>query len=158
MKRFGETANGVVKRAAEFPLNLGVRHVVNHSRRFEIWNRAAIEYRGSNPALGDCALAVVLLAHGAVMNGCVEHAHEVLGADELSAAIAGFRYFGVRAAAHVLALPLIDTEEATESADQAYWQAVPSDATLTHAFRAKLVSSPEAFAPLAQADPLRKAL
>lgn len=121
--------------------------MVNHSRQIEIWNRAATESGGSNPAPGDCALAAVLLAHGAVMNGGVAHANEVLSPEELAAAISGFNYFGIPAAAHVLALPLADTEEASEMADQAYWQAVPSDATLTHAFRIKLLSYPEAFAP-----------
>ena len=120
--------------------------MVSHSRQIEIWNRAATEYGGANPAPGDFALAAILLAHGAVMNGGVAHAHEVLSAEELAAAISGFNYFAIPAAAHLLALPPPDTEEASEAADRAYWQAVPSDATLTHAFRIKLLSHPEAFA------------
>jgi hypothetical protein len=121
--------------------------VVSHSRQIEIWNRAATESGGTNPAPGDCALAAILLAHGAVMNGGVAHAHEVLSPEELAAAISGFNYFAIPAAAHVLALPSPDTENASEMADHAYWRAVPSDATLTHAFRIKILSHPEAFAP-----------
>ena len=128
-------------------LNSGVRRVVSHSRQIEIWNRAATESGGTNPAPGDCALAAILLAHGAVMNGGVAHAHEVLSPEELAAAISGFNYFAIPAAAHVLALPSPDTENASEMADHAYWRAVPSDAALTHAFRIKLLSHPEAFAP-----------
>jgi hypothetical protein len=128
-------------------LNAGVRHAVNEPCLIEILNRAATESGGSNPAPGDCALAAILLAHGAVMNGGVAHANEVLSPTELAAAISGFNYFDIPAAAHVLALPPPDTEEASETADQAYWNAVPSDAILTHAFRIKLLSHPGAFSP-----------
>jgi hypothetical protein len=58
-----------------------------------VWNRAALEEGGRAPREGDRALAALLLAHGMVMNGGVQHATEALSADEMAAAAAGFRYF-----------------------------------------------------------------
>lgn len=123
--------------------------MVSHTGQIEIWNRAATESGGTNPAPGDCALTAILLAHGAVMSGGVAHAHEVLSPEELTEAISGFNYFAVPAAAHVLALPSPDTDKPSEMADHAYWPAVPSNATLPDAFRIKLLSHPEVFAPTA---------
>ena len=119
------------------------------SRQDQIWNRACLEATGFEPAAGDKALASLLLAHGLAMNGGVVHALEGLSPAELAAAIAGFKYFGLTAAAHVFEQVPDDTEETEERLDQMYWQAVPSDDALVHAFRIKLVASPEAFAPTA---------
>ena len=129
-------------------LNSSVRRVVNDSRQIEIWNRAATDYGGPTPAAGDRALAAVLLAHGIVMNGGVAHAREVLSQEQLTAAVSGFHYFGIPAAAEALSQSLADTDEASDAADQAYWHAVPGDDMLGRAFRNKLLSAPEAFAPI----------
>lgn len=68
-----------------------------------IWNRACLDFGGPSPAEGDRALAALLQAHGRVMSEGVVHALESLSVEELSEAIAGFRYFGLPRAAEVLA-------------------------------------------------------
>src|SRR3546814_13999228 len=68
----------------------------------QIWNRAALEVGGTNPREGDKALASLLLLHGMAMNGGIDHAVEVLTPLEFSAALAGFRYFGLVRIAELL--------------------------------------------------------
>ena len=85
------------------------------------------------------------------MNGGVLHALEVLTPQELANSISGFHYFGLGAAAQVLAQHYEDTDEAESSSNSAYWHAVPNDEVLSHAFRIKLVACPEAFAPVCAA-------
>lgn len=116
-------------------------------RQDQIWNRACLERGGPSPAAGDIALASLLLAHGLVMNGGVVHALECLSQAEISAAIAGFDYFGLTEAAKVLNEEPDASEETEHRLNQLYWTAVPNDETLVHAFRVKLLASPEAFAP-----------
>lgn len=82
------------------------------------------------------------------MNGGVVHAMGCLSKSELAAAIAGFNYFGLTAASRVFEQAPDDSEETEERLNRMYWQAVPSDETLAHAFRIKLVASPDAFAPV----------
>ena len=118
------------------------------SRQSEIWNRACLEAGGSEPGAGDIALASLLRAHGLAMNGGAVHAMECLSQAELAAAIAGFKYFGLAAAAHVFEQAPDDSEETEERLNRMYWQAVPNDEVLAHAFRIKLVAFPEAFAPI----------
>ncbi|MDH5821965.1 hypothetical protein QFW77_03015, partial [Luteimonas sp. RD2P54] len=124
-----------------------VRHVVKLSRQDQIWNRACLESGGPSPAAGNKALASLLLAHGLAMNGGVVHALECLSQPEVDSAVAGFNYFGLAEAARVFQQPPDDTDETEERLNQLYWVAVPSDETLAHAFRVKLLASPEAFAP-----------
>jgi hypothetical protein len=90
----------------------------------------------------------MLQAHGLIMNGGVLHALEVLTSQELSNSIASYRYFGLGAAAQVLAHHYEDSDESEISSNFAYRQAVPNDEALLHAFRIKLVGCPEAFAPV----------
>lgn len=121
---------------------------MKHSRQDEIWNRACLESGGASPAAGDRALAALLLAHGLAMHGGVVHAMGCLSKSELAAAIEGFNYFGLTAASRVFEQAPDDTEETEERLNRMYWQAVPNDEVLVHAFRIKLVASPEAFAPV----------
>jgi hypothetical protein len=136
------------RRTAAPPLNSSVRHVMNLSREDQIWNRACLESGGASPAAGDQALAALLLAHNLAMNGGVVHALECLSAPEVSAAIAGFNYFGLLGASQVFQLAPDDSEETEERFNQMYWAAVPGDETINTAFRIKFLSSPEAFAPI----------
>ena len=117
------------------------------SRQDQIWNRACLESGGQSPAVGDQALASLLLAHSLAMNGGVVHALECLSQPEIAAAVAGFNYFGLAEAARVFEQVTDDSEETEERLDQLYRTAVPSDETLAHAFCVKLLASPEAFAP-----------
>ncbi|UOV04004.1 hypothetical protein MUU75_12650 [Pseudoxanthomonas mexicana] len=117
------------------------------SRQHEIWNRACLESGGATPAIGDRALTSLLLAHGLVANGGVVHAFECLSQAELSAAVEGFSYFGLTGAAQVFQQVPDDSEETENRLNQMYLAAIPSDETLAHAFRIKLVAAPEAFGP-----------
>ena len=121
---------------------------MKRSRQDEVWNRACLESGGVTLATGDRALAALLLAHGLAMNGGVVHAMDCLTKSELTAAIAGFNYFGLTAASRVFEQAPDDSEETEERLNRMYWQAVPNDETLVHAFRVKLVAYPDAFAPV----------
>lgn len=119
------------------------------SRQDQIWNRAALELGGDNPREGDKALASLLLLHGMAMNGGIDHALEVLTPLEFSAALSGFRYFGLNRVAELLeGIGESVTEARAEKLHKEYGVAVPSDGTLVHAFRLKLLASPEAFSPV----------
>ena len=118
------------------------------SRQDSIWNRASVESGGASPAPGDQALASLLRAHNLAMNGGVAHALECLSPSETTAAIAGFNYFGLADAARVFEQAPDESEAAEERLDRMYWSVIPSDDTLAHAFRIKLISTPEAFAPV----------
>lgn len=111
-----------------------------------VWNRAALESGGANPGEGDQALAALLLAHGMVMNGGVEHALESLSPDEMEAAIAGYRYFALAEVAQLLedaSLQKLDLEDA----DRRYSQLVPDDAVLAEQFEVIYARSGNAFSP-----------
>ena len=62
--------------AAEGVLPVGPRKA-KMNKATQIWNRALADYGLAGPALGDRALAAMLLAHGLVMNGGVLHAVEI---------------------------------------------------------------------------------
>jgi hypothetical protein len=81
------------------------------------------------------------------MNGGVVHAMECLSQSEITAAIAGFNYFGLTEASHAFEQLPDDSDETEERLNRMYWAAVPGDETLLNAFRIKLISNPEAFAP-----------
>ena len=117
------------------------------SQQIEIWNRASLEAGGAKPAVGDSCLASILLTHGLVANGGVVHALECLSQSELSAAVSGYHFFDLTEAARVFQQIPDDSEETENRLNQMYSAAVPSDETLAHAFRIKLVAAPEAFAP-----------
>jgi hypothetical protein len=121
-----------------------------------VWNRAALESGGSNPGPGDRALADLLLAHGLVMNGGVLHAIEALTEEELKAAAAGYRYFGLHEVAQMLSetawppqdVELEVAENLEEETDRRYWQLVPSDSLLAETFESHYSENPGAFAPV----------
>jgi hypothetical protein len=81
------------------------------------------------------------------MNGGVAHALECLSQSEITAAVAGLNYFGLTEASYVFQQLSDGSEKTEERLNQMYWAAVPSDETLSHAFRIKLHAEPEAFAP-----------
>jgi len=118
-----------------------------------IWNRAALESGGSSPREGDRALAALLLAHGLVMNGGVAHAAGVLSAEQLLAAISGYRFFGLGEVAETLRSARSGlSDESSEAADQRYWSVVPSDDSIASRFEAVFSSRPELFAPVEKSD------
>ncbi|MCR6031335.1 hypothetical protein GGQ22_07735 [Nocardioides sp. zg-579] len=129
-----------------------------------IWQRAVdawVSGPGSGP--GDVALADVLSVHGPVMNGGLLHAvTDACSAEEVDAAERGFRWLGLDGAAEALA----ETRRAARAAgadpaalevqaDAAYHRAVPDDAALEQALRARYAASPESFAPVDEEAPGR---
>jgi hypothetical protein len=113
-----------------------------------IWNRAALELGGSSPAVGDLALGALLLVHGAIMNGGVNHAFDCLDSTGIGAAIDGFRYFGLHDVAALLERALKADVEERERMDAEYGRLIPDDDTLVQAFEEMFKRSPERFSPL----------
>ena len=120
-----------------------------------IWNRACLE-DVSKLREGDRALAGMVLADGLIMNGGVLNAVEVYheSAYEMTAAIAGFLYFGLPEVVSLLAeameLFLVgeELEKHEVALDKRYWALVRDDSALTARFEAVLRANPAAFAPL----------
>jgi hypothetical protein len=112
-----------------------------------VWNRAAMASGGPNPGEGDRALAALLLAHGMVMNGGVEHAIEALSPSELSAAAAGYRFFSFNEVARLLE-EIAGNEFIDSAVDQRYAELVPTDMVIVGRFRDLFSSSPSVFSPL----------
>jgi hypothetical protein len=68
---------------------------------YEIWNRACTGNGGPEPLEGDVALTNVLLGHGYIMNGGLEH-FEDLSEEEQRESIAGYRFFSFNEAADLI--------------------------------------------------------
>jgi hypothetical protein len=114
-----------------------------------VWNRAALDSGGPTPGEGDRALAALLLAHGLIVNGGVEHALEVLSVEEVRAAIAGFDFFGLAEVSRLLAAALDQgLGDAPEEADSRYGHLVQNDDVIVERFQTVFRSSPEKFSPL----------
>jgi hypothetical protein len=111
--------------------------------RLLIWNRAALHGGGPFARAGDRALAALLLCHGYVMNGGVDHAREGLAANELQAACDSYRRYGLEGVADLLVAAARD--ERTD--DNAYACLVPSDSALVVRFEGDLVARPSDYAP-----------
>jgi hypothetical protein len=126
----------------------------------EVWNRACAEAGGPKAltAAGDRALADMVLAHSLAMNAGVIHSIESLSSEQRIAAIAGYRYFGLDAAADVLeelsrrwrsgGLDDEAAENLETEADERYGTVVRDDDVLVVAFEARYDTAPNEFAPL----------
>lgn len=68
---------------------------------YEIWNRACTGNGGADPLEGDVALTNMLLGHGYIMNGGLEH-FEDLSEDEQRESINGFRFFSFNEVADLI--------------------------------------------------------
>src|SRR5262245_55166607 len=112
-----------------------------------IWNRA-LDLSPDHLGDGDRALAALLLVHGLVMNGGVEHAIEVLTAEQLRAAAAAYRYLAFEPIALLLEQTSKNRSFDADGADRRYWAVIPDDNTIEEHFRSVLSSSPAAFSPL----------
>jgi hypothetical protein len=105
---------------------------------------------------GDRALQAMLLFHGLTMNGGVLHAIECLQSDELTAAEAGYRYFGLDNFGVLLkdarAVAASRNDSLREQAlEKSYKLMVPNDEALAKRFEAALCRNPDDFAPLDEA-------
>lgn len=122
-----------------------------------IWNRAC-EGGGPNPCNGDRALCALLKAHGLAVNGGVLHAVECLSASELSDAQAGYRVYGLDAAASLLvrAKAVFDADDDLEfheaKLDRDYAEVIPDDSSLVARFEEHLRSHPSEYAPIRAED------
>jgi hypothetical protein len=140
-------------RRAHIPGNLlGVS-----DRENEVWNRAAFG-GGTAPEAGDAALAALLSVHSRAMNGGLLDALESTTAEEFSAAVDGYRQFGLGAAAEVLedvrsrieeGLDDDDADDLEAEADASYGAVIADDEVIFSAFRERLLSRPQDFAPTA---------
>jgi hypothetical protein len=121
---------------------------------YRIWNRAAMQGGGDNPAAGDRALADALSFHSLAMSGGVLDAVE--RSDNLTAVEDGFRWLGLDRIAellasvrHAIVAGALDDEDRMEAleveADERYNAVLNSDADLEAAFRRRLVENPTAF-------------
>jgi hypothetical protein len=68
----------------------------------DIWNRALANWHAADLAVGDRALAAMLLTHGLVMNGGVLDAVEKMDESQLAAGKSGYRFFGYEEVAGLL--------------------------------------------------------
>jgi hypothetical protein len=128
----------------------------------EIWNRA-LDYDSEDPrAEGDRALYDLLMLHNVAQNGGLLHGIQVLEPSELTAAVAGYRWFGLDALADVIesvaaeasqidfdSPSMLPAQEGLEErADSAYFGEQGSD-LIDAAFTARLAERPDAFADVA---------
>lgn len=122
-----------------------------------IWNRAC----GEDPVRalpGDRALTDLLKAHNLTMNGGVLHAVECLTAEKRSAAMAGFRFYGLDGVASLLSRARAifeigdDLESHEQQLDREYETMIPSDSSLAERFEQRLKTNPWDFAPLRTRD------
>ncbi|WP_428673002.1 hypothetical protein [Reyranella sp.] len=123
----------------------------------QIWNRALLEdvssLREGDRALAGMALADSLIMHDGVLNA-VEIYSESAG--EMTAAVAGFLYFGLPQIVSLLAEAMEiflngDEEELDKHAvalDERYWALAAEGNTPYARFEAVLLANPSAFAPL----------
>lgn len=138
------------------PVDFG-HYALSMGHADDIWNRACAEAGRPKTltAPGDRALADMVLVHSLAMNGGLLHAVESCTADEVAAAVRGYRYFGLDAAAVVLEdvarswgdgdLDLPDSERLEVEANERYDSAVPDDEVLVTAFVARLQTEPSVF-------------
>jgi hypothetical protein len=118
-----------------------------------IWNRAATDNGGAEPARGDRMLAALLYSHGLVMNGGVVHAVEIMQDTELANAMAGYRFFSLASVADLLARAKMlfqsnsDFGRHEASFDAEYARYIPSDSRLCELFERYFADNPLDFAP-----------
>jgi hypothetical protein len=120
----------------------------------EVWNRACDPF-APFPRPGDAALAALLLCHGMAVNGGLLHACDGLEPDQGADAVAGYRLFGLDAAAAARLAAGLDPDDLAAAerleaeADRRYGAALPDgDETVARAFREHLHRHPTAYAPL----------
>jgi hypothetical protein len=127
------------------------------SKADRIWNRAALQFETPLPPearRGDRALAAALVADSQIRcDGVLQALGEVLTEPELQAALDGYRYFGLQAAADLLdearvtvvrGLAVDEAERLEPVLDAAYEEAA---AGFVQAFERRLAASPDEFAP-----------
>ena len=94
----------------------------------------------------------MLAMHNLIMNGGIHHALDMLSAEEIDAAIAGFEYFDVQPALSAINAVLTNpslrewTDANEVEANALYYTHVPDDELLVTAFDRRYLESPEDFA------------
>jgi len=119
----------------------------------QVWNRAC-SGGGTAPRVADRALADLICADALIANGGVFHAVECLSDEELSAALRGYRLFGLDAAADLLVrareLVASDADLGTLEApiDSEYAALAEGESGVEARFRHWYATRPQDFAPL----------
>jgi hypothetical protein len=141
------------QRSGGLPDAVGRQDMYELTNKDKIWNRAC-EGGGDSPRAGDIALASMLLFHGPAMNGGVLHAVECLSSEQLTAAKAGYTYFGFDAIADLItsaerAINEGQDLEAREAIlDQQYWAVIPDDGALSKSFEWHRSQHPFEYSPV----------
>jgi hypothetical protein len=118
-----------------------------------VWNRAChLDLLAFG--IGDRALWAMLNAHGLSMNGGVLHAVELLSAEKLAAAIAGYQFYGFPSVAELMqrARKAFEAgrnlEEFEVALDHEYAEYIRDDEALGERFESRFREHPEDFEPL----------
>ena len=110
---------------------------------YEIWNRACahVGNDGAQSLEGDVALTRMLLGHGYIMNGGLQH-FEDLSEQEKQESIAGFRFFSFDQIADViLGVPKLSDNE-LDAAQNAYLE---FDSAMVDKVRSYVEANPQQF-------------
>ena len=112
-----------------------------------VWNRAALDNGGRQAREGDTALAALLVVHGMIKNGGLEHAFE-LRPEELERGLAGYRFFDFTEFANLLESLAASTDREGDGLDARYGDLVPTEASIEAALERKLEGPSYLFEPV----------
>lgn len=112
-----------------------------------IWNRAALDSGGRRAREGDSALAALLVVHGMIMNGGIEHVLE-LRPEELEQGIAGYRFFGFLEFADQLESLADSRGLGIKADDAANGYSIPTEAAIEAALESEVENSAYQFEPV----------
>src|SRR5262245_65467162 len=102
-----------------------------------IWNRAALAAGGPAPGPGDTALSAALRLHNMIMNGGLDHALDVLTAEDFASAADGFRYLQLSDVAELVEqAQAAPGDELLEQLDARYNALIPRDQVIGEKFEA----------------------
>ncbi len=135
-----------------YAVDAGVRHTMALTFTDEIWNRAALEAGGIAPGEGDSALADLLVVHGMIMNGGIDHALNVVSEEDYYNGMLGYRYFNFSNVVNLLEKARNVPESELENIDEDYENIVTDDDVLVRAFKSKINLSPNDFSPLVKSN------
>jgi hypothetical protein len=108
---------------------------------YGIWNRACTENGGTEPLEGDVALTRMLLGHGYIMNGGLDHFQD-LSEQEQRESICGFRFFHFDCIADlILRTPRLSKDDL----DHAHNAVVEFDAGMLNKVRSYIEAHPHLF-------------
>ena|SRR5881394_707799 len=108
---------------------------------YKIWNRSCTGNGGTEPLEGDVALTRMLLGHGWIMNGGVEHFKD-LSEQEQQESISGFRFFAFDDIADLISGVRKLSDNALDDAQSAYLE---FDSGMLERVRSYIEANPHQF-------------